>query len=182
MTSIFGEQGSGIRDQGSTATAKRLVDGVVREKEALEGGAVSVDEEEFECGADKARYDTRWREGHVEEKDVDQDGAEDDQANGNEAADNEQEATDNVEHTDEEEPFMGEEKAREHAGIAGGQLHRHEWVEGVEAEDEEDETEENTCYENGDLHLFLAPVRRMTIGAAPAITICTILATVCPIR
>ena len=122
-------------------------------EDSFEGWPVGPDEEEFEESADDARSDSYASgQGHVEQQNVDQDRAQDDECDGDVAADEQQGSGDGIEDSVEGYPTMREHDVGEDARVAGYRRIGHEVEEVVEPKDEEDESKQNAGDQDGDFH------------------------------
>jgi hypothetical protein len=131
---------------------------VVVGENSFESGPVGVDEEELEESANDAGSDScASGQGQVEQQDVDQDGAQDDESDGDIAADEQEGSGDGVENSMEGEPSMREHDVGQDAGVAGYRRIGHEVEEVVEPKDEEDESKQDACDQDGDFHRRRTP-------------------------
>jgi hypothetical protein len=120
-------------------------------EETAEAEAVGPDKEKFEDGGDETGDNSGRIEEEVEEEDVDDDGGKDGEAEGNVAADEQEQASDDLEQGDDGEVVVCSHDAEEGSGVPGRRGHMQEVEDSVEAEDEEHEAEEDAGYENSDL-------------------------------
>jgi hypothetical protein len=127
-------------------------------EDSFEGWPVGPDEEELEETADDARSDScASGQGHVEQQDVDQDGAQDDESDGDVASDEQQGSGDGVENSMEGYPSMREHDVGQDAGVAGYRRIGHEVEEVVEPKDEKDESKQDAGDQDGYFHARRTP-------------------------
>ena len=122
-------------------------------EDSCEGWPVGPDEEELEKSADDAGSDScASGQGQVEQQDVDQDGTEDNECDGDVAADEQQDSGDGVENSVKGHPPMAEQDVGEDPGVTGYRWTGHEVEEVVEPKDEKDESKQNAGDQDGYFH------------------------------
>ncbi len=122
-------------------------------EDSFEGWPVGPDEEEFEESADDAGSDScASGQGHVEQQDIYQNGAQNDESDGDVATDDQQDSGDGVEDSMEGKPTMREHDVGQDARVAGYWRTGHEVEEVVEPKDEKDESKQNAGDQDGYFH------------------------------
>ena len=117
-------------------------------EDAGEVGAVAVDQNDFEHSGEEAWSDAGAAcQGDVEDQDVDEDGAEDAEAQGGGASDEDEQAAEDLEEGDVVHPARGDHDTHEvFDGGAGWRRRRgHEGMQAVGAEDDEHEAEQDAA-------------------------------------
>jgi len=107
-------------------------------KDAGEVGAVAVDQDDLKDSGKEAGADAGAAcQGDVEDQDVDEDGAEDAEAQGGGASDEDEQAAEDLEEGDVVHPARGDHDTHEvcDGGAGGRGLHGHEGMQAVGAED-----------------------------------------------
>ena len=127
-------------------------------QKSYEGCTVLEDEKDFEHSADESYGDSLRHEQEVEEEDVDEDRSENREAEWNEAADEDEQTSDDLQNGDEGHVLVRHEDGGEGSRIAG--WHRrlgYEVQYAVETEDEKCKAKQDTSDEDGDFHGCASP-------------------------
>jgi hypothetical protein len=121
-------------------------------EEGGEVAAVGVEEEELEEGGYDAGANGSGGKQKSEEQDVDADGAEEHEAEGNESARDKEQAADALENPNDGQPVVIDHQEGPGTCIAGRHGCGDELVELVRAEDEKHEAEKQTADQSCDFH------------------------------